>query len=180
MKIETLGRLNMFEATFNSSISPFSCVTLQVEVNFFNTLILHQSCFILHQWKFNLQNRCNSFRVFRAIEARSRRRESTRHARRRKARKKNKHTKQNTKPYLFLPLPWSHVPRTPRSLLSCFRSPVKRQKLKPVLQANESYVVNVNAEITTYPSNSYKGCLTEAYFLKCCFLKSFTTRNSTC
>ena len=105
---------------------------------------------------------------------------NTRHARRRKAPKKNKHTKQNTKPYLFLPLPWSHVSRTPRSLLSCFRSPVKRQKLKPVLQANESYVVNVNAEITTYPSNSYKGCLTEAYFLKCCFLKSFTTRNSTC
>ena len=66
MKIETLSRFNMFETTLNSSISPFSCITLQVEVNFFNTLILHQ-------WKFSLQNRRNSFRVFRANEARSRR-----------------------------------------------------------------------------------------------------------
>ena len=48
-----------------------------------------------------------------------------------------------------IPQVGSDLFKYPRSLLSCFRSPVKRQKLKPVLQANERYVVNVNAEITT-------------------------------
>lgn len=82
------------------------------------------------------------------------------------AEKKNKQNK--TKPYLFLPLPWSHMSRTPRSLRCCFHSPVKREKLMRVLQANENYVVkkkiNENAEMT-HPCNSCKGCLKGAYLL---------------